>query len=411
MSNFDLKKHFARPQLAKHMAESLLGRVPFSDAPNGLFLAAPRRTGKSAFLQQDLRPALQSEGVVVVYLDLWVNRDKDPSTVIAQAIGSELLKHLGTISKAPICMGLESVTVAGVLKMDTKKIGQPDGLTLNDALTILIEKSKKPVAVIIDEAQHSLTRKSGETAMMALKSARDTINNSGGKSLMLVMSGSDRDKLMRLVNTTSSAFYGSLIQKMPLLDKSYTDDVSNTIERVSPNLTPIDRDKMHEAFILFGSRPQFFSTAIGKAFNPLEFIGQRVEDTVMQLAKEQVSTNESQMMSDYLGLKDIEQLVVWRMLETGSKFRPYDSDALRFYLEKGGKSVTPQQIQAALNSLRSRDPSIIWKSERGDYALDDTQMRDWYLELVKNNSWPPNTVEPDDADYDLPRIDFDIPRA
>lgn len=410
MNNEPLQKHFARPHLAAHMAKSLLGQVPFNDAPNGLFLAAPRRIGKSAFLQQDLRPALIDHGVIVVYVDLLVNRDKDPALVIAQAIGSELLKNLGVISRTALAIGLESISIAGVLKMDTKKIGQPDGMTLNDALTLLIEKSGKPLCLIIDEAQHSLTSKSGESAMMALKSARDTINNSGGNRLMLVMSGSDRDKLMRLVNTTSSAFFGSHIQKMPPLGEDYVEETAKQIEDVYPSLIPVDRNKLNESFALFGYRPQFLASAIAHGFNPFEFKDIRIEDAVLSISKEQISAEKSQMEADFLGLKDIEQLVVWRILEAGDKFRPYDSDALKFYAQKSGQSVTSQQVQAALTSLRGRDPSIIWKSERGDYALDNTQMRDWYLELCAKRSWPPDGTNPVNHAEGTDMIGHEYPR-
>lgn len=394
MLDFSKQTHFARPQLATQLAQALLGRIAFSDAPNGLFLAAPRRIGKSAFLQQDLRPALQAEGAVVVYLDLWVNQDKDPALVIAQAIGAELLKHLGVVSRTALAIGLESISLGDVLKMDTRKIGQPDGVTLHDALALLIEKSGKPVAVIIDEAQHSLTSKAGDSTMMALKSARDTINNSGGNKLMLVMSGSDRDKLMRLVNTTSAAFYGSQIQKMPPLGEDYVDATAIQIEAAYPAIKPVDRKKLNEAFLLLGSRPQFLASAITSGLSPFEFNDVRIEDAVLQIAQEQVAADREQMEADFLGLKDIEQLVVWRMLETGPKFRPYDADALDFYTKKSGQTVSAQQVQAALVTLRGRNPSIIWKSERGDYALDNVQMRDWYLQLVAAGSWPPGTSTP-----------------
>ena len=135
--------HFPRPELAERLALDLQGGNPFSDAPNGLFLAAPRREGKSVFLQEDLRPTLQRAGAVVIYVDLWANKEKDPALVIAQAIGTELLHHLGRVAKAAHAVGLESITVAGVLKLDTKKIGQPEGATLKDALALLIEKATK----------------------------------------------------------------------------------------------------------------------------------------------------------------------------------------------------------------------------------------------------------------------------
>jgi hypothetical protein len=375
--------------LAQQLTQDLLGRNPFSDAPNGLFLAAPRRTGKSAFLQRDLRPALQAAGVVVVYTDLWVNKDKDPAAVIAQAIAAELLAHLGLSARAAQAVGLESVSVAGVLKLDTRKIGQPDGMTLSDALALLIDKAGKPVALVIDEAQHALASKAGETAMTALKSARDTINNAGGNRLMLVMSGSDRDKLMRLVNTTAAAFYGSHIHVLPSLAADYIAHVAGQLEAAYPTLKPVDAPRLEAAFALLGNRPQFLKNAISQALNPLESGGLKLDDAIDAFARQQLAADQAQMEADFLGLRDVERLVVWRMLERGDAFRPYDGDALDFYTAQTGHAVTAQQVQAALNSLRNREPSLIWKSERGDYALDNAQMRDWYQDRMRQGNWPP----------------------
>ena len=383
--------HFARAELAAQLANDLQGANPFSDAPNGLFLAAPRREGKSVFLQEDLRPALQSAGVVVIYVDLWVNKEKDPALVIAQAIGAELLCHLGAVAKVAHAVGLESVTIAGVLKMDTTKIGQPDGATLKDALALLIAKAGKPVALLIDEAQHALTSKAGENTMAALKSARDTINNSTGRRLMLVMTGSDRDKLMRLVNSTSAAFYGSHIHKLPPLGSDYVAHVIKQLESNYANLHPINATLLEDAFDLLGRRPQFFKNAVSYGLNPLESAGMRLEDAVLEFARQQRRSDQAQMEADFLGLRDIERLVLWRILVTGDKFRPYDNDALEFYSKSSGLPVTAQQVQAALVSLRNREPCIICKSERGDYALDNSQMQDWYRMLNNTGRWPPVT--------------------
>lgn len=382
--------HFPRAALAAQLANDLQGANPFSDAPNGLFLAAPRREGKSVFLQEDLRPALQAAGVVVIYVDLWANKEKDPSLVIAQTIGAELFRHLGAVAKAAHAVGLESVTVAGVLKMDAKKIGQPDGATLKDALALLIAEAGKPVALLVDEAQHVLTSKAGEITMAALKSARDTINNSAGHRLMLVMTGSDRDKLMRLVNSTSAAFYGSHIHKLPPLGSDYVAYVAKQLESSYTNLQPINATLLEDAFDLLGHRPQFFKNAVSYGLNPLESTGKRLEDAVLEFARQQRRNDQAQMESDFMGLRDIERLVLWRILVTGDKFRPYDNGALAFYTQRCGQPVTAQQVQAALVSLRNREPCIIWKSERGDYALDNSQMQDWYRMLNDAGRWPPD---------------------
>ncbi len=46
---------FQRTSLAQELVDALQGKALLGDAHNGLFLAAPRRTGKSTFLQGDLR--------------------------------------------------------------------------------------------------------------------------------------------------------------------------------------------------------------------------------------------------------------------------------------------------------------------------------------------------------------------
>jgi len=375
------------------------GKSLFGDAPNGLFLAAPRRTGKSTFLQRDLAPELEKRGIVVVYVDLWADQKRDPGSLIAEAIGKVVEAHLGFIAKAAKAARLDSINVAGVLKMDTSKIGKSDGVTLTDALSMLHEMAKKPVALIVDEAQHALTSERGETAMAALKAARDKLNSPGQGRLMLVMSGSDRDKLLRLVNTNGAPFYGSTVQRMPELDKDFIAFVASLIEQQTPALKPVDADKLLEAFQRFGSRPQFFSAALAEALSPLASSQARFEDQVLEAAGCRQRDDEAQMESEFLSLRPIEQAVLWRLLEQGGRFRPYDAEALKFYREKlntpGGPTVkvTAQTAQAAVESIRERTPALVWKSARGEYSVDDAMMHTWYANHLAARTWPPKGAE------------------
>ena len=98
------------------------------------------------------------------------------------------------------------------------------------------------------------------------------------------------------------------------------------------------------------------------------------------------------MESDYLGLKPTEQTVLWRMLDQGPRFRPYDAEALRFYREKLGRPVSVQQAQKALESLRQRTPALVWKSARGEYAVEDAAMHRWYEARAAAAQWPPASL-------------------
>jgi hypothetical protein len=381
--------HYARGSLARELAEQLQGKQVFNDAYNGLFLAAPRRTGKSTFLQLDLQPALEAQGVVVVYVDLWADQRRDPGSLIADAVARALQSRLGLVAKAARATGLESVSIGG-MKIDTRRIGQIDGVTLVDALKALHEVAKAPIALVIDEAQHALTSEAGENAMAALKSARDQLNRPGEIQLMLVMSGSDRDKLLRLVNTNGAPFYGSQIRRMPALDRDFIAHIVRLIEGQRPELAPVDAEALFKAFEGFGHRPQFFMEALGQALSPLDSFDGRFESAVLAAAAQRQTADEAQMESDFLSLRPIEQAVLWRMLEQGPLFRPYDAEALRFYHENAGQKVSAQKAQSALESLRSRMPALVWKSARGEYAVDDAAMHRWYAQRVAAGTWPPH---------------------
>lgn len=385
--------HFPRAALAQELVGGLQGKAAFGDAHNGLFLAAPRRTGKSTFLQADLQPALEQAGVVVAYVDLWADLRRDPGHLVADAIGRALAPHLGLVSKAAKAAGLESVTLAGTLKIDTSKIGKLDGVTLPEALRALHDAARAPVALIIDEAQHALTSEAGEATMAALKSARDQLNRPGTVNLMLVMSGSDRDKLLRLVNTNGSPFYGSQISRMPPLGQDFIDHVTRLIVAQRPELEPVDTKLLLGAFESFGHRPQFFMEALGQALSPLAALSTRFEPAVLEAARRRQADDEAQMESEYLALKPLEQAVLWRLLEQGPRFRPYDGDALRFYREKTGVPVSAQKAQNALESLRERTPALVWKSARGEYAVDDAAMHRWFEQRVQQGTWPPRTPQ------------------
>lgn len=80
---------FRRPDLATRLVDDMMGRGPFHYG-SGLFLAAPRRTGKSTFMRDDLRPALKDQGVLTTYVDLWEDKQRDPALLIGDAVKTTL---------------------------------------------------------------------------------------------------------------------------------------------------------------------------------------------------------------------------------------------------------------------------------------------------------------------------------
>ena len=107
------------------------------------------------------------------------------------------------------------------------------------------------------------------------------------------------------------------------------------------------------------------------------------------------------MESDYLGLRPLEQAVLWRLLAMGAKFRPYDAAALKFYSSATGQRIGIGKAQKALESLRTRQPPVAWKSAHGEYAVEDVAMHRWFEQRSAAKLWPP-VLDPAEGDATLP---------
>jgi hypothetical protein len=377
--------HFKRPTLAMEMAQELNGQSLLSDAPNGLFLAAARRTGKTEFLKQDLRPALEDLGILVIYVDLWEQKSRPPMEVIAQALTLAVNENLGLVAKAAKNSGLDSITVAGI-KIDTSKIGKTDGMSMHTVLSLIRKQTGKKIALIIDEAQHALTSTEGDTAMSALKSARDQMRDADGAGLLLIMSGSHRDKLMRLLNTKAAPFWGSSVRALPTLGRPFVEQVARELRTAWA--MPIDVELLMRVFTLCAESPQFLAEALQDARNDAKG-GTPTMEQVLHIAEQRRQRDRDGLSSVYRVLGTLEQAIFWRLLDKADAFKPFDAAALAFYSQHTGKKVTVAQAQKAMEKLRDNDPPLVWKSLRGEYSLYDVEMLDWYGYLVAAQTWPP----------------------
>lgn len=235
-----MQQYFSRPALANDVTERLLGASMFSTTT--LFLGAARRTGKSNLLMQDVIPTLERAGATVLYVDLWVDKSRDPGDLIAITIANALAAAQGPLARAAQAAGLRKVSIKGV-EFTLPQVGKVEGASLADALLALQEKVKGPIVLIVDEAQYAITTKAGMNAMFGLKAARDILNANGKGRFCLVMSGSDRDKLLRLVNGNSAPFFGSHIDDLPLLGSDFVGHIAGQLAVEVPGLT-IDNDRL-----------------------------------------------------------------------------------------------------------------------------------------------------------------------
>lgn len=376
---------FNRPDFARELAESLLG-LRLYGATSGLFLANRRRTGKTTFLLADLKPALENLGALVVYVDLWADQQVSPGALIAKAIGAALREHAGPGAKA-IAGGLRSISAWGVT-IEVADSHLTADVSLADMLGELHRLSRRKIVLIIDEAQQATVPGSGGMeAMAALKSARDQLNLGGQYTLGIVMTGSDRDKLCRLVNTNMAPFFGSQIDIMPTLDHHYTEWVAGLIESDRSDIQ-VDRAVLFQAFADLGHRPELLHQIIGQLTGVGRPPASLFNTALAERAAQERAACQAQYANTYAGLKPAARAVLTRIL-AGRGQGMFKPDAKAEYRHVAGKALADTQIQAALDKMRGGESPLIWKSDRGDYALEDTRMRDWYQALQDSGNWPP----------------------
>jgi len=379
---------FQRPELAASYCEALAGSG-ILDARSGLFLAAPRRTGKSTFLREDLLPELAKLNWTTVYVDLWTNKAIDPAILIANAVKNTLAKFANVITKLAKSTGLEKVDVKvnvfGALSVNLSSLDLPENVTLADALEALVIASKQPVVVVIDEAQHAISTQAGMDAMFALKAARDNLNQGNSEQkLFLVFTGSNQDKLSRLVVKKDQPFFGCRITKFPLLDKRFSDKLTEHINSKLAANNQFSKDDVFEAFKLAGHRPEMLRNIIADIA-----LDGGAGTLAKQLKTGAVAFRDriwGAMESEFAELPPIQRAVLEHILQQEGNFSPFSEASLKAYAKLSGEKVNVTDVQGALNALRHKN--LIWQAAYGDYSLEDESMALWYKNrtLAKSQS-------------------------
>jgi hypothetical protein len=369
---------FHRPELANDLADLILSDAPLSPTRSGLFLAAPRRTGKSTFLREDLMPALENRGAAVLYVDLWADKALEPGQAIVSLVRSSLAHEDGAMLKVFRKAGLEKVNVGG-LGFDVAKVGLGTGVTLSAALATLSDRLKAPIVLMIDEAQHAATTEGGNNALFALKAARDELNSSAHFGLRIVATGSSRPKLALLRASKDQAFFKAMMRNFPALDVGYVQwFVDNT--RL-PH--PLDVARTERSFERAAWRPEVLVQALGDLADENGVLppADRIDDAFDAAVAAAIEESDEAMLKVVRGLTPLQGAVLRVMAVQGEDYTPYGAASLAAYTEQlaqldpqSAVKVDVPNVQSALEALQGK--SLAWRAAHGEYALEEQGLVD-----------------------------------
>lgn len=375
---------FLRPELAADMARQLLKPSALDiGLRSGLFLSGLRRTGKTTFLKNDLIPALEAQGALVIYVDLWSDTQTSPVKLVLAAVRQALLELQTPTSsfmqRLKRVRGAE-VELAGFkfgFNLDT--LGEAGGVTLAEALTEAVDQAKATVVLIVDEVQHAITTEDGQQMMLALKAARDAINPRPATPghFLFIGTGSHRAMVNELTARRNQAFAGATNVAYPVLDEGY---VAFWLQRLAAdgldNLPSLE--VATEAFKTLGSRPEEFIRALRQLIHsPSLGSGADVVLPVIAATLRSAAADLELMKVEELGV--LAQAIFARIASVDGETRGvFSSEAAGEYSTFVGREVRVEEIQPVANELLAAN--LIIRRGHGLYGVTDPFVQEIWRE-------------------------------
>ena len=375
---------YRRPRLAASMAQQLLEPSVLDEGlRSGLFLSGLRRTGKTTFLINDLIPALEKSGALVIYVDLWSDVQVNPSELVHRAI-RKVLAELQTPASAIFkkLKRVASAEVAGYglnFSFALEKLGEQNGTTLTQALTEVVDQAKTDLVLIVDEVQHALATDDGARMMLALKAARDAINSRPDTPghFLFIGTGSHRALVGELVTRRNQAFAGATSVAYPVLNGDFVEHVLKRLAVENTSGLP-SLEAATDAFRVVGNRPEELVKALRLLRMQLASPGN--PDAHLAVIAATLRTTAADV--ELIRLEQLGGLAtaIFDRIATaeGGTRGLFSAEAAAEYSRTLGREVRVEEIQPAVNELLAAN--LIMRRSHGVYGITDPFVQDTWLE-------------------------------
>jgi hypothetical protein len=200
----------------------------------------------------------------------------------------------------------------------------------------------------------------------------------------MVFTGSSRDKLANLVLKNGQPFYGARVSEFPRLGRDYVEFVTELWNSSLASHNQFAIEDVEYAFELVGRRPEMLTALLS---DTRVILGEA--SNLGELLREGALNHQQGVWSDYeSACNDLSALqravleVIARRALHKQPFAPFSSETLEDInrkLEEAQEvpNATKPNVQKALEVLRERE--LIWKANRGEYALEDSSMAKWLI--------------------------------
>lgn len=361
--------HCPRPDLANAYLQLLQSGLVASTT-----IFAPRRTGKTVFLRQDLTPAATRAGYAVAYADLWQTR-LSPGIALIRGLeealepktaGDKVRKFL----RQPVKKVKAGATIADLKGEVEVEFADPKKEATDIALRIdeLIAKiaARKPLLLLVDEAQELARTKENELVATALRTAMTKHRD----NVRVVFTGSSRSQLAHVFSNADAPLYsvGGGVQDFPLLGRELVEFVAGKFKAACSR--DLDVEVAWKAFQAFHRQPEpFLGAVVAMLMNPSLSLEAAC---AMELEQQEKEENHDTTWSTL----DALQREVLLLIVEDPLLKPF-SKATRAGLSKslGVPDIDAAAVQYALKQLATRN--VVTKSPRGVFTFENPGFERW----------------------------------
>lgn len=365
---------YHREQYATDLAQQLLKPTALQvQVRSGVFLSGIRRIGKTTFLRQDLIPALELMGALVIYVDLWADRSKSPASLVYEAVRSTLIDLTAPGTKLLERFKGLNIGAAGFsFGFQVDSVGKPDGTTLSDVFTELVDTVKTDVVLIMDEVQQALGNDEGSNLLFALKAARDAVNARPDTPgyLLFLGTGSHKSLVADMATRRSQPFAGAVSTEYDPLGVDFVRWKYQQLEQMSGIKLP-SQEVTYQGFLAVGQRPEELQNALvllQSRPEPPDLAFPIICSTLAAAASDvEITTIET--------MGDLASVIFDRIVHGGDSGESglFSADAIKDYSEQIGMAIDTPQVQNMVDRLIAAN--LIHRQSHGVYAVADPFVR------------------------------------
>jgi hypothetical protein len=353
-----------RPALAKRYLSLLRAQ---SGRPIALF--APRRVGKTFFLDHDLAPMAKRTGMLPVYADVWLQRAA-PLDAINHALEEALddvtvpKGKAGKLARTPV----RKIGAAGAsleLGDEPKRRALPAApeLRLDTLVARVAEASGRTVLLMLDEIQTLGEMSNGDAIIAALRA----VLHKRKSQVAAVFTGSSQSGLAKIMSTAGAPMYQfAQLLDFPVLGDDYLEELSAHFARVHRGRKPRLED-LRKLFARLGYKPALMKDIV----KSMSAEGM----TDVELALEHFIAEDRQTAGWKALLESMEPFERSVLNLIAKQQPPMGREALKLLAQGKGPAPTVAKVRAAIERLRKA--GIVTRSSGAGIQIEDRLLAEY----------------------------------